>query len=135
MCAAARLATIVPTTRRPPNQTDRDRGPSLTKTTSHRSELNMKVVPLGDKLVVRRLETDATTSGGIVLPDSAREKPQQGRVVSVGDGKLLADGSRAAHDVSEGDRVLFSAYSGSEVTVDAEELLIMSEDDILAIVG
>ncbi len=95
----------------------------------------MKVVPLGDKLVVRRLETDATTSGGIVLPDSAREKPQQGRVVSVGDGKLLADGSRAAHDVSEGDRVLFSAYAGSEVTVDAEELLIMSEDDILAIVG
>ena len=95
----------------------------------------MKVVPLGDKLVVRRLETDATTSGGIVLPDSAREKPQQGRVVSVGDGKLLADGSRAAHDVSEGDRVLFSAYSGAEVTVDAEELLIMSEDDILAIVG
>ncbi len=95
----------------------------------------MKVVPLGDKLVVRRLETDATTSGGIVLPDSAREKPQQGRVVSVGDGKLLADGSRAAHDVSEGDRVLFSANSGSEVTVDAEELLIMSEDDILAIVG
>ena len=95
----------------------------------------MKVVPLGDKLVVRRLETDATTSGGIVLPDSAREKPQQGRVVSVGDGKLLADGSRAAHDVSEGDRVLFSAYSLSEVTVDAEELLIMSEDDILAIVG
>ncbi|MEE9602376.1 MAG: co-chaperone GroES [Thermoguttaceae bacterium] len=95
----------------------------------------MKVVPLGDKLVVRRLETDATTSGGIVLPDSALEKPQQGRVVSVGDGKLLADGSRAAHDVSEGDRVLFSAYSGSEVTVDAEELLIMSEDDILAIVG
>jgi len=95
----------------------------------------MKVVPLGDKLVVRRLETDATTSGGIVLPDSAREKPQQGRVVSVGDGKFLADGSRAAHDVSEGDRVLFSAYSGSEVTVDAEELLIMSEDDILAIVG
>jgi chaperonin GroES len=95
----------------------------------------MKVVPLGDKLVVRRLETDATTSGGIVLPDSAREKPQQGRVVSVGDGKLLADGSRAAHDVSEGDRVLFSAYAGTEVTVDAEELLIMSEDDILAIVG
>lgn len=95
----------------------------------------MKVVPLGDKLVVRRLETDATTSGGIVLPDSAREKPQQGRVVSVGDGKLLADGSRAAHDVSEGDRVLFSAYAGSEVTVDEEELLIMSEDNILAIVG
>ncbi len=95
----------------------------------------MKVVPLGDKLVVRRQETDATTSGGIVLPDTAREKPQQGRIVSVGDGRLLADGSRAAHEVSEGDRVLFRTYSGTEVAVDGEELLIMSEDEILAIVG
>ena len=95
----------------------------------------MKVVPLGDKLVVRRLETEETTAGGIMLPDSAKEKPQQGRVLSVGDGKLLASGMRAAHEVSEGDRVLFHTYSGTEVAVDGEELLIMSEDEILAIVG
>ena len=95
----------------------------------------MKVVPLGDKLVVRRLETEAATAGGIMLPDSAKEKPQQGRVLSVGDGKLLASGMRAVHEVSEGDRVLFSTYSGTEIPVDGDELLIMSEDEILAIVG
>jgi chaperonin GroES len=93
----------------------------------------MRVVPLGDKVVVKRVEAETTTSGGIVLPDSAKEKPQEGRVLSVGDGKLLADGDRAPHQVSEGDRVLFSQWSGSEVIVDEEELLIMSEEDILAI--
>ncbi|HRX79625.1 MAG TPA: co-chaperone GroES [Pirellulaceae bacterium] len=93
----------------------------------------MKVVPLGDKVVVKRLEAEATTAGGIVLPDSAKEKPQQGRVLSVGDGKLLPDGNRAGHQVSEGDRVLFSAWSGTEVEVDGDELLIMSEEDILAV--
>jgi len=95
----------------------------------------MKVVPLGEKVVVKRLEAEEMTSGGIVLPDTAREKPQQGRVLSVGDGKLLGDGTRAEHQVSEGDRVLFGSYSGTEVVVDGEELLIMSEDDILAIVA
>jgi len=94
----------------------------------------MKVVPLGEKVVVKRLEAEETTAGGIVLPDTAREKPQQGRVLSVGDGKLLGDGTRAEHQLSEGDRVLFSSYSGTEVVVDGEELLIMSEDEILAIV-
>ena len=74
----------------------------------------MKVVPLGDKVVVKRLEAEEVTAGGIVLPDSAQEKPQQGRVLSVGDGRLLPDGSRIAHQVSEGDRVLFSSYSGTE---------------------
>ena len=95
----------------------------------------MKVVPLGDKIVVKRLEAVATTSGGIVLPDSAQEKPQQGRILSVGDGILLPDGSRAKALVSEGDRVLFSSYSGTEVLVDDENLLIMREDDILAILN
>ncbi|MBN2477529.1 MAG: co-chaperone GroES [Pirellulales bacterium] len=94
----------------------------------------MKVVPLGDKVMIKRLEPEETTSGGIVLPDAAQEKPQQGRVLSVGDGRLLADGTRAEHEVSEGDRVLFGGYSGTEVTVDGEELLIMNEDEILAIV-
>ena len=93
----------------------------------------MKVVPLGDKVVVKRLEAEEKTAGGIVLPDSAQEKPQQGRVLSVGDGKLLADGSRAPHQVKEGDRVVFSSWSGSEVVVDDEHLLIMGEEDILAV--
>lgn len=93
----------------------------------------MKVVPLGDKVVVKRLEAEEKTAGGIVLPDSAQEKPKQGRVLSVGDGKLLSDGTRAPHQVSEGDRVLFSPWAGSEVVVDNEELLIMSEEDILAV--
>ena len=93
----------------------------------------MKVVPLGEKVVVKRLEAEETTAGGIVLPDTAKEKPQQGRVLSVGDGRLLADGTRAEHQVSDGDRVLFNSYAGTEVVIDGEELLIMSEDEILAI--
>jgi chaperonin GroES len=93
----------------------------------------MKVEPLGDKVVVKRLEAEETTAGGIVLPDSAQQKPQQGRVLSVGDGRLLPDGERASHQVQEGDRVLFTSYAGTDVLVDDEELLIMSEDDILAI--
>jgi chaperonin GroES len=95
----------------------------------------MKVVPLGANLVIKRLEAQETTSGGIVLPESAQDRPQQGRVLSVGDGKLLGDGSRAAHEVGEGDRVVFNRYSGSEVVVDGQELLILSEDEVLAIVS
>ncbi|MCA9245571.1 MAG: co-chaperone GroES [Planctomycetales bacterium] len=95
----------------------------------------MKVVPLGNNVVVKRVEAEETTAGGIVLPDAAREKPRQGRVLSVGDGKLLSDGNRAAHTVREGDRVLFSTYAGTQVEVDGDELLIMSEDDILAILS
>jgi chaperonin GroES len=94
----------------------------------------MKVVPLGDKLVVKRLEGAEKTSGGIVLPDAARDKPQQGRVLSVGDGKLLPDGTRSAPEVQEGDRVVFSSYAGAEVKIDDQELLILSGDDVLAIV-
>ncbi len=93
----------------------------------------MKMVPLGDKVVVKRLAAEEVTAGGIVLPDTAKEKPQQGRVLSVGDGRLLPDGTRAQHQVKEGDRVLFAGYAGTEVTVDGEELLIMSEDEILAV--
>ena len=93
----------------------------------------MKVVPLGDKVVIKRLDADETTAGGIVLPDSAQEKPAQGRVLSVGDGLLLPDGSRAAPQVKDGDRVVFQAYGGAEVVVDDEELLIMSEQNILAV--
>ena len=93
----------------------------------------MKVVPLGDKVVVKRLAAEEKTAGGIVLPDAVRERPQEGRVLSVGDGKLLPSGSRASHVVQEGDRVLFSSYGGIEVKVDGEELLILDEADILAV--
>lgn len=93
----------------------------------------MKVVPLNDKLVVKRLEAEEKTAGGILLPDSAKEKPKQGKILSLGDGKLLENGKRASFQVKEGDRVLFSAYAGNEVNVDGEEYLIMAEDDILAV--
>jgi chaperonin GroES len=93
----------------------------------------MRIVPLGDKVVIKRLDAEEVTAGGIVLPDTAREKPQEGRVLSVGDGRLLADGSRAHHQVSEGDRVLFTSYAGTEVVVEDQELLIMGESDILAV--
>jgi chaperonin GroES len=93
----------------------------------------MKIVPLGENVVVQRLAADEKTAGGIVLPESSREKPRQGRVLSVGDGRLLPGGGRARPRVSEGDRVLFSNYAGSEVHIDGEELLILSEEEILAI--
>ena len=92
------------------------------------------LVPLNDKIVVKRLEAEEKTAGGIVLPDTAKEKPKQGRVLSLGDGKLLDNGKRASFQVKEGDRVLFTSYAGNEVNVDGQEYLIMSEDDILAIV-
>jgi chaperonin GroES len=95
----------------------------------------MKVVPLNDKIVVKRLEAEEKTTGGILLPDSAREKPKQGKVLSLGEGKRLDNGKRASFQVKEGDTVLFTSYAGSEVTVDGEEYLIMTEDDVLAVVG
>ncbi len=95
----------------------------------------MKLVPLGENVVVRRLDAEEVTAGGILIPDQAREKSKEGRVLSVGDGRRLANGSRAAHQVAEGDRVLFSQYAGSEVVVNDETLLIMSEREILAVIG
>ena len=93
----------------------------------------MRVEPIGDKVVIKRLEPDQKTAGGIVLPDTTRDKPQQGRVLSVGDGRQLAEGSGVPHQVREGDRVVFSRYAGTEVVVDDEEVLIMGEDEILAV--
>ena len=93
----------------------------------------MKVVPLGANVVVRRMESEETTAGGIVLPGSAQEKPKQGRVLSVGDGHLLKDGTKAPLSVKEGDQVLFSNWAGTEINVEGEELLIMPEGEILAI--
>jgi chaperonin GroES len=93
----------------------------------------MNIVPIGDNIVVKRVEAEEVTSGGIVLPDAAREKPQQGRVLSVGDGPLLPSGEHAGSEVQEGDRVVFGNYSGQEVDVDGEKLLILRVRDVLAI--
>jgi chaperonin GroES len=94
----------------------------------------MKVVPLNDKIVVTRLEAEGKTAGGLYLPDSAREKPREGKVIELGEGKVLDNGKRASFQVKKGDKVLFSSYAGSEIKVDGQEYLIMTEDEILAIV-
>jgi chaperonin GroES len=95
----------------------------------------MKITPLNDKIVVQRLEAEDKTAGGIILPDNAKEKPKQGKILSVGEGKVLENGNRASFQVKAGDKVLFTSYAGTEVTVDGKEYLIMTEDDILAIVA
>ena len=93
----------------------------------------MKLKPLGDKVVVERLEAEETTRGGIVLPDTAKEKPKRGKIVAVGAGRTLDSGEVAKPTVKKGDEVIFSSFAGTEITVDGEEMLIMSTDDILAI--
>lgn len=94
----------------------------------------MKIRPLHDRVIVERLESETTTAGGLIIPDTAKEKPVQGKVLAVGAGKRDKDGNVHALDLSEGDRVLFSKYSGTEVKIDGEERLIMREDDILAVI-
>jgi chaperonin GroES len=95
----------------------------------------MKVVPLNDKVLIKRLEAEDKTAGGIILPDSAKEKPKQGKILAVGAGRRLDDGKLAPFQVKVGDTVLFTSYAGNEVKIDGDELMLMSEDDILAIVG
>ena len=92
----------------------------------------MTIRPLDDHVVVEQIEAEEKTRGGIVLPDTAKEKPQQGKVIGVGPGKLLDDGTRAKPSVGKGDRVLYGKYSGTEVTVDNKDYVIMKESDILA---
>jgi chaperonin GroES len=92
-----------------------------------------KIRPLGEKVLIQRLEAEERTKGGIVLPDTAKEKPQRGTVLAVGDGKLLKDGKRAQVQVAKGDKVLFSSYAGTEIKIDGEEYMLMDESDILAI--
>jgi chaperonin GroES len=92
----------------------------------------MKLKPLGDRLIVRAIEEEETTASGLVLPDTAKEKPQKGKVLAVGDGRLDDDGKRIALDVSEGDEVLYSKYGGTEIKVDGEDLLVLRESDVLA---
>jgi chaperonin GroES len=93
-----------------------------------------KLRPLGDKVLVKRVEAESKTKSGIVLPDTAKEKPKRGKVLSVGQGKRLDNGTLAAFSVKKGDEVIFSSYAGTEIKLDGEELMIMSEDDILAVV-
>jgi len=94
----------------------------------------MNIRPLHDRVVVRRMEEERTTAGGIVIPDSATEKPSTGEIVAVGNGKITDSGDVRAVDVKVGDKIMFGKYSGTEVKVDGEELLIMREDDIMAVV-
>ena len=93
----------------------------------------LKLRPLNDKIVVKRLEAQEKSPGGIFLPDNAKEKPREGKVMALGDGKLLKDGNRANFQVKKNDVVIFSAYAGTEIKVEGQEYLIMSEDDVLAI--
>lgn len=92
------------------------------------------ITPLGDKVLVKRLEAEEKTKGGILLPDTAKEKPKEGKVIAVGSGRLLDNGKRAEFQVKKGDRILFSSYAGTEIKIDGEEYLLMPEEDILAIV-
>jgi chaperonin GroES len=93
-----------------------------------------KLKPLNDRVIVKRLEADARTAGGIILPDSAQEKPKEGIIVAVGDGRTMKNGERCPIQVKAKDRVIFSSYAGTEVSIEGEDLLIMGEDDILAVV-
>ena len=92
----------------------------------------LKIVPLGDRVVVRRAEAETTTTGGIVLPDSARDKPQRGEVIAVGDGHVKKDGKKTPLTVKAGDRVIFSSYAGDDITLGDDEYLLLRESDILA---
>jgi chaperonin GroES len=94
----------------------------------------MKIRPLADKVLVERVEAENKTAGGIVLPDAAKEKPQRGKVVGVGEGKILDDGTRKKMQVKKGDLVLFTSYAGTEVKIDGKEHLIMDESDIMAVI-
>jgi chaperonin GroES len=94
----------------------------------------MKIRPLHDRVIVKRLESETKTAGGIVIPDSAAEKPVQGKIVAVGKGKILEDGSVRALDVKVGDKILFGKYSGTEVKVDGDELVVMREEDVMAVI-
>ena len=95
----------------------------------------MKVIPLNDKMLIERVEADDKTIGGILLPDTAKEKPKTGKVLELGEGKVLDSGQRLAFQVKKGDKVLFTSYAGNEITVDGKDFIIMTEDDILAIMN
>ncbi|MCB9532569.1 MAG: co-chaperone GroES [Myxococcales bacterium] len=95
----------------------------------------VNITPMGDNVLVQRLEAESVTAGGIVLPESAKEKPREGTVIAVGDGRVLDDGTRRKMQVKAGDRIIFSSYAGTEIEVGGNEYLIVREDEILAVVG
>ena len=95
----------------------------------------MKVRPLHDRLLVRRIEEQEMARGGIIIPDTAKEKPMEGKVLAVGNGKILDNGTKIAMEVKVGDKILFGKYSGTEIKIDGEEVLIVREDEVLAIMG
>jgi len=95
----------------------------------------MKVRPLHDRMVVRRIEEKETARGGIIIPDSAKEKPQEGEVLAVGNGRILENGTKIALDVKVGDKILFGKYTGSEIKIDGEDVLILREDEVLAVLA
>jgi chaperonin GroES len=108
------------------------RVPTGRKITDFGGFLHMKLKPLGDRLIVQAIDEDETTASGIVLPDTAKEKPQKGKVLAVGDGKIDDNGNRQPLDVAEGDEVLYSKYGGTEIKVEGEDLLVLRESDVLA---
>ncbi len=95
----------------------------------------MNVRPLHDRLLIRRIEEKETVKGGIIIPDTAKEKPQEGEVIAVGNGKILDNGTKVTLDVKVGDKILFGKYSGTDIKIDGQEYLILREDEVLAIVG
>ena len=95
----------------------------------------MKVRPLHDRLLVRRIEEKETAKGGIIIPDTAKEKPQEGEVLAIGNGKILENGTKVALDIKVGDRILFGKYTGTEVKIDGEDVLILREDEVLAVLA
>ncbi|HEX3726782.1 MAG TPA: co-chaperone GroES [Pirellulales bacterium] len=107
---------------------------TATKTSKKKSADGVKLQPLGDRVVVEREESESKTAGGIVLPDSAKDKPSRGTVIAVGDGRLLDDGSRSKLQVKVGDKVLFTSYAPESIRVNDQELLLMREEDILAVI-
>jgi chaperonin GroES len=95
----------------------------------------MKVRPLHDRMLVRRIEEKETAKGGIIIPDTAKEKPQEGEVLAVGNGKILENGTKIALDVKVGDKILFGKYSGTDIKIDGEQVLILREDEVLAVLA
>jgi chaperonin GroES len=99
-----------------------------------RGRESMKIRPLHDRVIVQRIEEEAKTKGGIIIPDTAKEKPQEGKVIAVGAGKILENGTKVTLDVKVGDKILFGKYSGTEIKIEGEEYLMMREDDILGVI-
>jgi chaperonin GroES len=100
-----------------------------------KEKTKVKLVPLGDRIVVQREELKEKTSGGIFLPDSAKDRPTRGKVISVGDGRVLENGNRSTFQLKAGDKVLFTSYAGENIEIDGEEFLLMSESEVLAVLG